>query len=84
MSNAERRARQASHLAQPGAVRRGELAIEQLFAVLRRAEQVAVDALEVAVDALARHDALDAVDRGGVAVRGEPRAALAVQRSSSK
>lgn len=44
-----------------------------------REEQVAVEAPEVARDALARDDVLDPIDGGGMAFRGQPRAALAVQ-----
>jgi hypothetical protein len=54
---------------------RRELAIEKRLVVLRRAEQVAVEAREVARDALPRHDAFDAIDRGRMlsAARREPR-----------
>ena len=47
-------------------------------------EQVAVEALEVAVDALLLDDGLDAVDRRGVAVGGEPRASRPCSFSTSK
>jgi hypothetical protein len=67
------------HRAQARAVRRFELALERRALVAFGEEQVAVDAREVAVDALLPHDGLDAVDRRGMAVGGEARAFAAVQ-----
>ena len=80
MSNDGNGARSTSSTARSPARLRGvELALEGLAPIAFGEEQVAVEAREVAVDALLAHDGLDAVDRRGVAVGGEPRALAAVQ-----
>ena len=60
--------RQPLDTGQARAVRRVELALEQSRLVARAEEQVAVHALEVAVDPLGRDDRLDAVDGRAVAL----------------
>jgi hypothetical protein len=62
-----------------GAMSGLQLAVEICLVVFGRAKKVAVQSREIAGDALARHDALDAIDRRGVALGGEPRAALAME-----
>jgi hypothetical protein len=62
-----------------GPPRRVQLAVEDVGRVSGRDEEIAVHALEVAGDLLAGSDGLDAVDGGGVALRGQLRAPLPVQ-----
>jgi hypothetical protein len=67
------------HIVETRAMRRGEFLVEQLDLVAWRREQIAVEALERAVDLLVVHDRLDLIDGLRVAFRGEPRAILAVE-----
>jgi hypothetical protein len=62
-----------------GAQRRLVFAQQLVGVAARRQEEIAVEALEVAVDLLVRDDGADRLDGGGVALRGEPRAVGAVQ-----
>src|SRR4051812_47774422 len=74
----ERRTLALLHAAKPGAVRSGELLVEGLDAVARGEEEIALDAREVAVDALLGDVGLDPVDRRGMAFGGKPCAMRAV------
>ena len=74
----DRRAANLRDVVQAGAVDRLQLAIEKRLIVPGGAEEIAVEADEVACDSLARDDAFDAIDRRRVTLGGQPRAALAV------
>ena len=78
VEGAERSARDLLDF-EAGAARRLELAVELVRRLSARDEQVAVHAREVAGDAALGDDRLDAVDGGGVALRGQPRPRLAVE-----
>ena len=69
-----RRAVDARHAAQPGAMRRRQLGVEHVDAIVAAEEEVAVDALEVTVDLFGTDDLLDLFDRRAVALHDEPRA----------
>src|SRR3954465_9335304 len=60
-------------------MRSGELSLELLASVFPAEEQVAFDALELAVDVFHRCDALDAMNRRHMALSGETRAFLSVE-----
>ena len=76
---AVRRALDEAHVFQAGAVRGVELALERLALVALSEEEIAVEPREVAVDVLAPHDFVDALDRRAVAVGGHPDRFRAVQ-----
>ena len=76
---AVRRALDEAHVFQAGAVHGVELALECLALVALSEEEIAVEPREVAVDVLAPHDFVDALDRRAVAVGGHPDRFLAVQ-----
>jgi len=56
-----------------GALRRVDLLVPSPALIPRQRDQIAVDPLEIAIDALLGDDPLDAVDRGAVALGGKPR-----------
>src|SRR6185503_13806092 len=66
------RARHRLHALDARALGRGELVVEHLRVPVGRKEEEAVEPLEVALDRLAPRDALDRVDRPGMALRREP------------
>src|SRR5947209_566860 len=63
----------------PGAVRGLQLSLQNLLRLVGRREEITVEPLEVAINLLFLDDCFDAINRGGVALGGEPRAALTVQ-----
>ena len=55
----QRRALDDLSVRQTGAPGRGQLAVQEVRRLIRRSDQIAIDAFEIAVDAFLAHDALD-------------------------
>src|SRR5688500_16737218 len=75
----QRRSRYFGYVMQAGAMGRVQFSIEIRLIVLRRTEQIAVEADEIAIDPLARDDVFNAIDRRSVAFGGQPRATFTVE-----